>query len=61
MKPNTETSTDSHGNATHSRKSLLLSALLLINVHSQFEANDILRRRHLPCCFRFVLDCVEWQ
>ena len=27
MKPHTETSTDSHGNATHSRKYLLLSVL----------------------------------
>jgi len=27
MKPHTETSTDSHGNATYSRKYLLLSVL----------------------------------
>ncbi len=52
MKPHTETSTDSHGNATHSRKYLLLSVLPLINVHSQLETNDILRRQHSPCGFR---------
>ena len=61
MKPHTETSTDSHGNATHSRKYLLLSVLPLINVHSQFETNDILRRQHSPCGFRRVFDCVVGQ